>query len=558
MTERRMMLARRSSQEAVFYESITRKLRWSVILIVLITLPLHQPQTVPFILLISLACMFNLSRYSNLLMRSTWYSSRFTFLAADNILVTALLIEAGGINNPYTFLLALVIVTAAYWYGKRGAAIVTTFQILALSVVSFVRPFHSITISPVSSLILIGCLIVIFAILVEQLTSAERVKRIKLEKLEYEKTQISNRLLALINSLGDAVATVDENGFITIANTALTELSDREADLVGKRISTVLPLQHAFKPDLDWSEVLRTAPSRYRDYTLKRGKGNVVSLELTITPITQNGLEKSEFIILCHDITQDRTLDEQRQEFISVASHELRTPLAFIEGALSLALATPKEIADPDTLKFLKKAYHNVLFLSSLVSDLTLLSKAQNDALEIQPQVVEPKQIVNHLIEDYAPQAKEKYLDLKAEFKPDTTSVLSTEHHIEQILRNLISNAIKYTKTGEIVVGIEPAQNNGILFSVRDTGPGISQADQKKLFTKYFRSEDYQTRETGGTGLGLYICQEIAKRIDAKLWCRSRIGHGATFYLEVPPFSKLDKDQKEVVAAGVSDLVNQL
>ncbi len=548
----------RSSQAAELYEAITRRLRWAVILIILITTPLHQPHTFAIGLLIFLACIFNLTRYSSFIMRSRWYSSRYTFLVADNLLVALLLQVVGNLGTPYLLLLPMVAITATYWYGTWGASTVTTFQIALLGIATFLRPMHPLTLGPARSLILAGGLLAASALILEKLTRAERVQRNSLQSLESEKSVLSSRLLALINSLGDAVAAVDASGRITIANAALSELSGTEADLLGKRIATVLPLKHAFKPNLDWSEALRTAPSRYRDYTLQADNANPISVELTISPIPHDKSAKPEYIVHCHDITQDKSLDEQRQEFIAVASHELRTPLAFIEGALSLALSSPDNIADAESRTFLEKAHHNIRFLSSMVDDLTLLARAQNDAIEIQPQVVEPDKLINQLVEEYASQATAKHLSLKTDIKPGIATVLSTEYHIEQIMRNLISNAIKYTKSGEVIVSAQPAQNEGVLFSVRDTGPGISQIDQKKLFTKYFRSEKFQTRETGGTGLGLYISQEVARRIDAKLWCTSQVGHGATFFLEVPPFSRLANDQKAIVASGVSNLVDQI
>lgn len=548
----------RSSHTAELYEYVTRRLRWAVVLLILITMPLHQPQTSTFMVLIMLACLFNLSRYSSVAMRLQWYASRINFLIADNLLVAALIQVVGSPSTPYTLLIPMVVITATYWYGTRGAVIVSAFQVASLVSITLFMPLQPLAINHWQALILAGGLIITSALLLEQLTHAERIQRNQLQSLEREKDTSSSRLFALINSLGDAVATVDEAGHILVANNALNELSGTEDTLLGRQIGTVLPLKHTFKSSLNWSEAIRTAPSRYRDYTLDGARGKQINVELTITPIPNELGNNSEYIVLCHDVTQEKSLDEQRQEFIAVASHELRTPLAFIEGALSLTLSSPDEISNAETRTFLQKAYDNVRFLSQLVDDLTLLSKAQNDALEIQPQVVDPKTIIDRLIAEYASSADAKGLTLKSDVMPKVTTILTTEYHVEQILRNLISNAIKYTASGEVVVRVEPSQNNSVLFSVRDTGPGISQADQKKLFTKYFRSENYQTRQTGGTGLGLYICQEITKRIDGKLWCVSKAGHGATFYLEVPPFSKLSKDQKEVVAAGVNDLVNQL
>jgi signal transduction histidine kinase len=129
---------------------------------------------------------------------------------------------------------------------------------------------------------------------------------------------------------------------------------------------------------------------------------------------------------------------------------------------------------------------------------------------------------------------------------------------VREILENFVANAVKYTEEGGITVQAEPSAGGGIVFSVKDTGIGISASDQRQLFTKFYRSEDYRTRKTGGTGLGLYLCLELAERLNAKVWCESVINHGSTFFLEVPPVSQLHRDSGKVVEAGVATLIDQM
>jgi two-component system, OmpR family, phosphate regulon sensor histidine kinase PhoR len=159
---------------------------------------------------------------------------------------------------------------------------------------------------------------------------------------------------------------------------------------------------------------------------------------------------------------------------------------------------------------------------------------------------------------DFEAQAKQKDLPIRVIIAPDTPSVLSTEHHIREILQNYMNNALKYTQKGHVTLKAEPTRTGGVLFSISDTGVGISATDQQHLFTKFYRAEDYRTRETGGTGLGLYLCLELAQRLNAKVWCESVINTGSTFFLEVPPFSRLERDHGKVMEAQVSSLVDQL
>jgi two-component system phosphate regulon sensor histidine kinase PhoR len=545
------------SSRSTDYERITRRVRWIIIGSLAATLPLDQPQAPIMWALLALGTVFNLTRYLPLLMKQRWYASYMTMLVADNLMVAGLIIVVGRVDLPYTGLLGLIIITATYKYGIKGTFGVIGSQLAVLGFAATSGLFPALAIDPVRALVLACTVLFTFGLLLEQLTRVEREQRDTLRKLEREQSLVDSRLMALVNSLGDAVAAIDSKGNITVANAALNEVSGADGSLKDKAISDILHLKHAFKKEFDWSDALRSAPGRYRDYFLAGSGDKQTSIELSITPVGNQASGDGGYIVSCHDITKDKSLDEERQEFIAVTSHELRTPITIIEGSLSLALIS-KETMDPKMRALLEQAHRSVEFLGGLVQDLSLLAKAQNDNIEVQPQVVDPKKLVEQLVGEYSDQAKEKGLSLTTEVKSDVPTVLTTERHVEEILRNLISNGIKYTDKGGVVLSAELAQKNSVLFSVKDTGVGISQPDQKRLFTKFFRAEDFQTRQIGGSGLGLYICQEVATRINAKLWCSSELGKGSTFFLEVPPFSKLDKDQGKVVTAGVSNLVDQI
>jgi signal transduction histidine kinase len=298
-------------------------------------------------------------------------------------------------------------------------------------------------------------------------------------------------------------------------------------------------------------------PQHRRDLQYTAADGTTVDLDLSVTPVQIGTSKNSDFIVVGRDITKERSLDRQREEFIEVASHELKTPLAIMEVALSTALIGKADFK-PQAAELIEQAHRNTLYLSNLVRDLTTLSEAQNDSLPISLKPVDAAAVLRQLGIDFQPQAKAKGLPLQVVVKPNTPGVLSTEHYIREVLQNYLNNALKYTEKGHITLSAAPTGHGGVRFGVSDTGYGISAANQQHLFTKFFRAEDYRTRETGGTGLGLYLCLEIAGRLNAKVWCESKLGEGSTFYLEVPPFSQLKQDHGKVVEAQVSNLVDQL
>ncbi|MBI4101239.1 hypothetical protein HY441_02085 [Candidatus Microgenomates bacterium] len=136
--------------------------------------------------------------------------------------------------------------------------------------------------------------------------------------------------------------------------------------------------------------------------------------------------------------------------------------------------------------------------------------------------------------------------------------VLTSELYVHEILQNFISNAIKYTQHGSITLSAVAAEKGGVRFSVKDTGIGLSATDKKKIFQKFYRSEDFRTRKTRGTGLGLYITVKLAERINGKIWFDSQLNQGSTFYLEVPPIGARRESLKKIAKSEIKEVVKAI
>jgi two-component system phosphate regulon sensor histidine kinase PhoR len=167
-----------------------------------------------------------------------------------------------------------------------------------------------------------------------------------------------------------------------------------------------------------------------------------------------------------------------------------------------------------------------------MVNDLSTLSRAERGVADT-PEPINVRELLESLYNEYAPQAQKK----KLHFNLDTTGRLGTvttsRLYLHELLQNFITNSIKYTKTGSITLHAERTGKN-IVFEVRDTGIGISKSDQAKIFDKFYRSEDYRTRETGGTGLGLYVAAKLARKLNTSIEVKSRLNHGSTFSITLP------------------------
>jgi signal transduction histidine kinase len=262
-----------------------------------------------------------------------------------------------------------------------------------------------------------------------------------------------------------------------------------------------------------------------------------MTLDLTVSPVHVFGYGRRDwggYMIVFRDITKQKTLDEERDEFIAVTSHELRTPLAIAEANLSTAILPGFAKIEPKALYILNQAHDNIIFLSELIQDLTTLSRAERGDLKLNRTLVQTSDFARQLVRNYEAQASDKDLKLLLVMNDEQLNMYTSEPELREILQNFITNAIKYTESGTITVEVTSGPK-GVNFAVSDQGIGISASDKSKIFSKFYRSEDYRTRKTGGTGLGLYITQKLAEKLGVKITFTSRLNHGSTFNVTIPP-----------------------
>jgi signal transduction histidine kinase len=283
-----------------------------------------------------------------------------------------------------------------------------------------------------------------------------------------------------------------------------------------------------------------TIPTTSRDLLLHYSDGSQANLYLSIAPVHLGYGEVGDrgYVLLLRDITREKSLEEERDEFISVVSHELRTPIAIAEGNVSNAQFIADKTGDIKQISdALKAAHEQILFLAGLVNDLSTLSRAERGKLAVEIQSINAHKLVKELAESYRKEAADKGLAIKTELDPHLEVLQSTELYVHEILQNFLTNAIKYTESGSVTIGAK-ADPKGVRFSVSDTGIGISKSDQEKVFDKFFRSEDYRTRANSGTGLGLYVTMKLARLIHAEISLESELNHGSTFTIFIPNLRK--------------------
>ena len=354
------------------------------------------------------------------------------------------------------------------------------------------------------------------------------------ERISQEREQLGS----LINSIKDSVISTDENGNILFYNT--TFLRRFNLPTIDSRVpfSKIVKLYDNRSNPVDFFSLYDKSLDKQdiSDIHFIDSNQQKVYLSIEISKINSQTDSHDGLIILMRDITKEKSLDDERNEFISVTSHELRTPIAVTEANISLILNNHKIILADDSKRMLIKAHNEVLNLADIVNQLTELSEIDRKDLVVDFTDVEPLEMINAIKEQYSESVKFNAIDINLEHTDNLPLIKTSKIYLKLILENFMTNSIKYTQSGSITISaklsnIDPSR---IIFSVKDTGDGIGTTDKEKIFTKYFRSEDYKNKHTRGTGLGLYLTLKVAKLINGKIWFDSELGKGSTFYLELP------------------------
>ena len=347
-----------------------------------------------------------------------------------------------------------------------------------------------------------------------------------------------NRILTIINSLTDAVLGIDSRGKIELYNSAALEILGENSEILNKNLSKICKLAKINTQKFKIQEILKAGKPYFstNDLILQK-EDETLRIEIEIIKIKESFSKKSrsnlkKFVVILRDITKQKTLDEERDEFISIVSHELRTPVAILEGSLSnLKLLIDKKAPFKMLEKSAKTAYSQNNFLATMVNDLSILSRTERGIGEIAEEI-DPKELAGTLFKKYHKTAFERGLSLNLNIDNNLNHVKASKLYLEELLQNFITNALKYTREGSIEICFKNSQK-GVIFEIKDTGIGISSSDQKRIFEKFYRSEDWRTRETGGTGLGLYISSKLAAKIGTKIQLESKLNHGSKFFFEL-------------------------
>ena len=259
--------------------------------------------------------------------------------------------------------------------------------------------------------------------------------------------------------------------------------------------------------------------------------------------------ETSGAVIVLHDITELRKLERIRRDFVANVSHEFRTPLTAIQGFAETLIGGA--IDDPQNRgRFLGIILEHSRRLARLTEDLLKLSQMDAERLELEIRPVSVSQLVESCYETSQRRALEKDLGLSLNVPSQLPEVAADARRIQEVLQNLLDNAIQYTLPGGKIVLSAELRNDEVVFTVADTGIGIPRADQPRIFERFYRVDVARSREAGGTGLGLSIAKHLVEAHSGRIWVDSEVGVGSKFHFAIPVFDPERAAMRAALTAG--------
>ena len=361
---------------------------------------------------------------------------------------------------------------------------------------------------------------------VASLTRAIQVRRLD-RQVEDQRIALE-RHARVLEHVDNGVFLVDRKGQIQHWNPAAQAITGLAPDeMLGRTASEALPGWGTFEAGVPVASV--PGPSS-RDTTI------ALELDGRELWLSISGVEFDEGIVYAfRNLTQERALDELKSDFVATASHELRTPLAAIYGCAKTLQRPGLDLAREDQQRLLAVIAEESERLTRIVGDILLASQIDSGRLRLRNQEMDVAAVVHDVVDEVRTALNGNEGITLALAAPDRVLSLSgDEDKLRQVLLNLIDNAVKYSPDGGAVQVLVEERENGLRIAVRDEGLGIPHGEQRLIFGKFYRVDPQLTRGVGGTGLGLYICRELVRRMEGRLSVTSREGEGSTFVVDLP------------------------
>jgi len=368
------------------------------------------------------------------------------------------------------------------------------------------------------------------------LTGGGRVQRVgvafeqlltRQQQLDRQVSRDAAQMRAVFAGLTDGLLVVDSGRHITFCNPAFENLYGHRSVSPGTPLLDIVRDVDVLEPIGDALEAAEpravevSAPDK-RKY-----------LQLTAIPIVNNGQPATGVVALFQDISRLKQADEIRRDFVANVSHELRTPLSIFRGNLETLLET-HDLDQAEVRHIYRVMKRHSDRLNLLVDDLLSLARLEAKEASLDLSWVKLPEFLNRVTRDWAKRFLQKKLQVELRLAPELPSIRAGEMRLEEIVHNLLDNAVKYSREGgRVVIGVG-TRDSELVLSVADEGVGIPAEDLPRIFERFYRADRARSRELGGTGLGLSIVKHIAQLHGGRVEAESVIGQGTTISVILP------------------------
>jgi signal transduction histidine kinase len=368
--------------------------------------------------------------------------------------------------------------------------------------------------------------------LVGQMAAAVRNARLQVRQRRLEAAEAAALAVAaereqaanVLDAVGDGIFLVDGGGVVRLWNRAAALVTGLSGDAVrGKPVGEVLPEWDALVVRIPVAEQGAAA----RPATLPVHAG---SRDLWLSFVAVRNADGVVYAF--RDLTSERRLEDEKSDFIATISHELRTPMAAVYGAAQTLLERDDALTPRQKREMLEMVASQAARLGEITEAVLLATQLDRGALPVEQEPVDIGELTRATVDAMRAQLPPTAA-VDVDVAPQVGTASGARDRIQQVLVNLVDNAVKYGGSGRVSVRVEPA-NGAVRILVADSGPGIPFSEQQRIFEKFYRSGPELTRATGGTGLGLYISRELVQRMGGSLDVHSEPGAGATFVVELP------------------------
>ena len=346
------------------------------------------------------------------------------------------------------------------------------------------------------------------------------------------------QLVDIVEHSSDGIYTVGADRTVKSWNAAMVALTGyQEDEAVGQKCFNLLRARDGDGVDMCAADcpILAAADSGHeevRDASVLNKEGLARWIRYAHAPVIVGDGQMDTDVVVVRDVTRERQTDELKADFVASVSHELRTPLTPIKGFLMTLLREDRDFAQDRRREYYKLMLMQSQRLERLIEDLLEVTRLEAGAGLVDATAIDAVDLVRQVVDRFTSEDPDRTVHVVA---PDHAVYCRGDWmRVDQVLGNLLSNALRYAPPHEPVEVRLVPQGREVVFEVRDWGPGIPIDEQSRIFERFHRVGHYMTREPGGAGLGLYLAKRLVEAMGGRIWVSSRLGHGSVFSFALP------------------------